>query len=81
MQIVNFRANLRKKCQLILIEEGLKYQLELTDPLTIANRKRFLQSKLTNFWIDLSLIMYISFQKKYLLSIQVWILVSKFHLV
>ena len=81
MQIVNFRANLRKKCQLILIEEGLKYQLELTDPLTIANHKRFLQSKLTNFWIYLSLIMYILFQKKYLLSIQVWILVSKFHLV
>ena len=54
MQIVNFCANLRKVLQLILVEEGLNCNFTLKDLQTIADHKRILPLKLTNFWYEIT---------------------------
>ena len=62
MQIVNFRAILRKVSQLRLVEEGPNYHLALKNLVRFDIKNTYKHQKLTYFWWVISLIMSIKWK-------------------
>ena len=80
MQIVNFRAILRKVSQLRLVEEGPNYHLTLKNLVRFDIKNTYKYPKLTYFWWEISLNMSIK-SKNVFLSIQAYEPISKIYLV
>ena len=80
MQIVNFRAILRKVSQLIPVEEGLSCNLTLKNLVRFDIKNAHLHLKLTYFWQVISQNMFIGTKKNSFIKIQVYVLVFKIDL-